>query len=302
MAAELTWLGHGTWSIAAGGHHVLLDPFLDDSPVASVKADEVEADFILVSHGHFDHTADVEKIAKRTGATVIACFEICEWFRAKGIENVPPGRVLLIANHAGQIPIDAAMVGTAMILEGEPPRAVRAMGEFWLPQLPWINIFLHRVGGVVGTPKNCVDLLNNEEAVEVFPEGVRGVSKLIKDRYKLARFGLGFMRLALQTNTPIVPVGIVGSEEQAPSLANIKPLARLLNMPAFPITPTWPFLGPLGLIPLPARYYIHFGKPMVFEGDPDDEDHHIESKVDKVKTQIARLINAGKRQRKSIFL
>ena len=88
MAAELTWLGHGTWSIASGEHHVLLDPFLDDSPVAPVKADEVEADFILVSHGHFDHTADVEKIAKRTGATVIACFEICEWFRGKGIENV----------------------------------------------------------------------------------------------------------------------------------------------------------------------------------------------------------------------
>lgn len=226
------------------------------------------------------------------------------WFRAqtKGIENVPPGRVLLIANHAGQIPIDAAMVATAMILEGEPPRAVRAMGEFWLPRLPWFNIFMHRVGGVVGAPKNCVDLLNNEEAVEVFPEGVRGVSKLFKDRYKLARFGLGFMRLALQTNTPIVPVGIVGSEEQAPSLANIRPLARLLNMPAFPITPTWPFLGPLGLIPLPSRYYIHFGKPMVFEGDPDDEDHHIQAKVDQVKTQIVRLINAGKRQRKSIFL
>ena len=88
MPTELTWLGHGSWSIAAGGHHVLLDPFLDDSPVAPLKADEVEADFILVSHGHFDHTADVEKIAKRTGATVIACFEICEWFQGKGVENV----------------------------------------------------------------------------------------------------------------------------------------------------------------------------------------------------------------------
>jgi 1-acyl-sn-glycerol-3-phosphate acyltransferase len=226
------------------------------------------------------------------------------WFRArtKGIENVPAGRVLLIANHAGQIPIDAAMVAAAMILEGEPPRAVRAMGEYWLPRLPWFNVFMHRVGGVVGTPKNCLDLLNNGEAVEVFPEGVRGVSKLFKDRYKLARFGLGFMRLALQTKTPIVPVGIVGSEEQAPSLANIKPLARLLGMPAFPITPTWPFLGPLGLIPFPSRYYIHFGKPMVFEGDPDDEDHHIQAQVDRVKTQIARLIKAGKRRRKSIFL
>lgn len=88
MATELTWLGHGTWSIATEGHSVLLDPFLDDSPVAPVKADDVAADFILVSHGHFDHVADVEKIAKRTGALVIGCFEVCEWFRVKGIENV----------------------------------------------------------------------------------------------------------------------------------------------------------------------------------------------------------------------
>jgi L-ascorbate metabolism protein UlaG (beta-lactamase superfamily) len=88
MATELTWLGHGTWSIATGEHNVLLDPFLDDSPVAPVKADDVAADFILVSHGHFDHVADVEKIAKRTGALVIACFEVCEWFRDKGIENL----------------------------------------------------------------------------------------------------------------------------------------------------------------------------------------------------------------------
>jgi len=116
MATELTWLGHGTWSIATGGHHVLLDPFLDDSPVAPVKADEVKADFILVSHGHFDHTADVEKIARRTGATVVGCFEICEWFRAKGIDRVHPMNIgggcafpfgwvkMTIAHHSSMLP------------------------------------------------------------------------------------------------------------------------------------------------------------------------------------------------------
>lgn len=225
------------------------------------------------------------------------------WFRVKtrGIGNLPRRRVLIVGNHAGQIAIDAAMVGTAMILEGEPPRIARGMGEFWLPRLPWFNIFLHRIGGVVGTPKNCVDLLEKEEAVTVFPEGVRGVNKLYKDRYKLERFGLGFMRLALQTNTPIVPVGIVGSEEQAPSIANIKPLAKLLRMPAFPITPTWPLLGPLGLVPLPARYSIEFGKPMSFEGDPDDEDAVVQEKVDQVKDQIAELIEDGLQRRKSVY-
>ena len=226
------------------------------------------------------------------------------WFRVrtKGIENVPPGRVLLVGNHAGQIALDAVMMGTALVLEGEPPRVPRGMGEFWLPRLPWFNIFMHRVGGVVGTPKNCVDLLHHEEAVTVFPEGVRGMNKLWKDRYKLQHFGLGFMRLALQTTTPIVPIAIVGSEEQAPAIANLKPLARLLRMPAFPITLTWPWLGPLGLIPLPARYAITFGKPMRFAGDPDDEDEVIHKKVGEVKAEIARMIEEGRRRRKSIFL
>jgi len=226
------------------------------------------------------------------------------WFRVrtKGIKNVPPGRVLLVGNHAGQIALDAVMMGTALVLEGEPPRVPRGMGEFWLPRLPWFNIFMHRVGGVVGTPKNCVDLLHHEEAVTVFPEGVRGMNKLWKDRYKLQHFGLGFMRLALQTTTPIVPIAIVGSEEQAPAIANLKPLARLLRMPAFPITLTWPWLGPLGLIPLPARYAITFGKPMRFAGDPDDEDEVIHKKVGEVKAEIARMIEEGRRRRKSIFL
>lgn len=124
MATTLTWLGHGSWSIAARGHRLLLDPFLDDSPVAPTKADGIEADFILVSHGHFDHTADVEKIAKRTGATVISNFEICEWFAAKGVAEThamnlgggfdfPFGRVkMTIAHHTSMLP-DGACGGAA---------------------------------------------------------------------------------------------------------------------------------------------------------------------------------------------
>jgi 1-acyl-sn-glycerol-3-phosphate acyltransferase len=226
------------------------------------------------------------------------------WFRVrtKGIENVPPGRVLLVGNHAGQVAIDGAMLGVAMILEAEPPRVPRGMGEFWLPRLPWFNVFMHRIGSVVGTPKNCVDLLRNEEAVTVFPEGVRGMNKLWKDRYRLQRFGLGFMRLALETQTPIVPIAIVGSEEQAPAIANLRPLAKLLRMPAFPITLTWPWLGPFGLIPFPVRYHIEFARPMRFAGDPDEEDEVIEGKVDEVKGKIARMTEQGRRGRKNIFL
>ncbi len=116
MAAELTWLGHGCWSVTTGSHRILLDPFLDDSPTAPVKANQVEADFILLSHGHYDHVADAVKIAKRTGALVIANFEICEWLAAQGVENThamnigggvnqPFGRVkMTIAHHSSKLP------------------------------------------------------------------------------------------------------------------------------------------------------------------------------------------------------
>jgi 1-acyl-sn-glycerol-3-phosphate acyltransferase len=141
-----------------------------------------------------------------------------KWFRVEthGIENVPDGRVLVIGNHAGQIALDAAMIGTATVLEREPPRILRAMGEYWLPTVPFVNLLMTRTGSVVGTPKNCIDLLNQEEAVMAFPEGIRGMNKLFSERYRLQRFGFGFMRLALATRTPIVPVAVVGSEEQAP--------------------------------------------------------------------------------------
>ncbi len=225
------------------------------------------------------------------------------WFRVEthGIDNLPDGRVLVIGNHAGQIALDAAMIGTATILEREPPRILRAMGEYWLPTVPFVNLLMTRTGSVVGTPKNCIDLLKHEEAVIAFPEGIRGMNKLFSERYRLQRFGFGFMRLALATRTPIVPVAVVGSEEQAPAIANLKGLAQLLGLPAFPITLTFPLLGPLGLIPLPSKYRIYFGKPLRFEGNPDDEDAVIEKKVGKVVDTIQGMLDRGLRERAGIF-
>jgi 1-acyl-sn-glycerol-3-phosphate acyltransferase len=225
------------------------------------------------------------------------------WFRVQvhGIERIPPGRVLLISNHAGQIALDAAMIGISTFLDNEPPRVVRGMGEYWLPTVPWINELMVRSGSVVGTRKNCIDLLANEEAVIAFPEGVRGMNKLIWERYQLQEFGHGFMRLALETGAPIVPIAVVGSEEQAPGIANLRPLARLLRMPAFPITLTFPALGPLGLVPLPVKYHIYFGEPMSFDGNPSDEDEVIAEKVEQVKAQIATMLTQGLAQRRSLF-
>jgi 1-acyl-sn-glycerol-3-phosphate acyltransferase len=225
------------------------------------------------------------------------------WFRAEvhGIENIPAGRALLISNHAGQIALDAAMIGTGMVLDAEPPRIIRGMGEYWLPTVPWVNIMMVRTGSVVGTRKNCLDLLERGELVIAFPEGVRGMNKLIWERYQLQEFGMGFMRLALESRTPIVPIAVVGSEEQAPAIANLRGLGRLLGMPAFPITLTFPWLGLLGMLPLPTKYRIYFGEPMEFSGNPNDDDDVIAEKVEQVKARIATMLADGLASRRSVF-
>jgi 1-acyl-sn-glycerol-3-phosphate acyltransferase len=219
----------------------------------------------------------------------------------RGAQHVPEGRVLLIANHAGQLPFDAAMLGVAMLLEAEPPRLARGLGEYWIPQLPFVSELATRGGNLVGTPENFRALIDAEECVMVFPEGVRGMNKPFRERYRLQRFGTGFVRLALETRTPIVPVGIVGSEEQQPGLYDLKPLAKLLGMPAFPITPTFPWLGPLGILPMPVKYRIEIGEPIRFEGDPNEGDAAIDARVATVKIAIDKLLEAGRRERKGIF-
>ncbi len=217
------------------------------------------------------------------------------------IDRMPPGRVLVIANHAGQLPFDAMMLQTALLLEAEPPRIARGMGEYWIPQLPLVSFAAARSGALVGTPHNCAQMLHHGECVAVFPEGVRGMNKLFRDRYQLQRFGTGFMRLALETHTPIVPVGIVGSEEQQPGFANLSGVARLLGMPAFPLTLGFPWLGPLGMMPLPVKYRIYFGEPIYFDGDADEEDAAIQQRVDVVKQQITAMLEHGVAERAGVF-
>lgn len=214
-----------------------------------------------------------------------------------GLENVPAdGRMLLVGNHSGQIPLDAAMIEVALLVEKDPPRVVRALVEKWVATLPFVSSFYARIGQIVGTPENCRRLLAADEALLVFPEGVRGLNKPFSERYRLRPFGLGFMRLALEAGAPIVPVGVVGAEEQAPALFDLKPLARLLGMPAFPITPTGvPF-------PLPTRYHLWFGEPMRFTGSADDDDAELERKVAEVQGAVQALLDRGVAERTSVFL
>jgi 1-acyl-sn-glycerol-3-phosphate acyltransferase len=272
----------------------------------SVLRDELEERLAAVPTTLNEYGLDPFGFDPRYAAPFLlpAAFFYRYWFRveADGAEQVPAGRVLLIANHAGNtFAYDGAMLGMAMLLEGRPPRIVRGMAEYYLPTIPFFSTFMHRMGSVVGTPENCVQLLERGECIMVFPEGERGFVKTYAQRYRLQRFGLGFLRLALETDTPIVPVGIVGSEEQSPGLLRSRWLGRLIGAPVAPVTWTFPWLGPAGMLPLPVKFRLRFGAPLRFEGDPSEEDTEIERKVDVVKDAIRGLIAEGLEARRGWF-
>lgn len=222
-----------------------------------------------------------------------------DYFRVEtaGIERIPQGRVLLIANHGGQIAFDGFIIGAAVLLESEPPRVVRGMVERWFPRIPFISTLFMRCGQMVGDERNCRDLLEDDQCVLVFPEGVRGSGKLYSERYRLQRFGTGFVRLALETKTPIVPVAVIGCEETYPAVHNLKAAAALLGAPYFPITPFFPLLGPLGALPLPTKVTIRFGEPLRFEEDADAPDAVIDRLVDEVRSRLEAEIRTGLEKR-----
>lgn len=211
---------------------------------------------------------------------------------AHGIENIPArGPVLLIANHSGQLPLDGVLIGGAMAMKTDGPRAPRAMIERFFPTVPWLGGVLTGIGAVIGDPLNCIKMLEQGEAIIVFPEGVRGSGKLYRHRYQLQRFGNGFMHMAMQTGATIVPVGVVGCEETMPSLANLSPLAKLLGLPYVPVSP---------LLPLPARVYLNFGEAMCFDKTASGEEA-VTARVELVKDKIRELIDRGLAERKSVF-
>jgi len=212
--------------------------------------------------------------------------------QTRGTHFIPSqGRVIFVGNHGGQIPVDGLLVASAVALEADPPRILRSMVERWVPTLPFVSLFMARCGQILGDPANSRRLLEQEEAILVFPEGIKGISKTWRDRYRLQDFGGGFMRLALETKAPIVPVAITGLEEAVPALHNSRFLAKLFGTPSFPITPTFPWLLPFGILPYPLKIHVDFGEPMRFRGHPDEEDEVIDRKVDKVKDAIQGMLD-----------
>jgi 1-acyl-sn-glycerol-3-phosphate acyltransferase len=182
----------------------------------------------------------------------------------EGIDNVPArGRALLVANHAGIVPYDGAMIRTAILAEHPQPRHARMLVVDWAFAMPFTNMLLIKTGNVLAHPDNATTLLERDELVGVFPEGVKGAAKRYRDRYQVRRLGRGgFVQVALRTGSPIIPVAVVGSEEIHPVMFDLQPVATLLGLPTIPITPTFPWLGLAGLIPLPSKWFIAFGKPI----------------------------------------
>ncbi|MDQ5895372.1 MAG: Acyltransferase family protein [Actinomycetota bacterium] len=232
------------------------------------------------------------------------------WWRVQveGAANVPGhGRALLVANHSGAIfPFDATMIATAIQKEHPLPRWVRAMVLNWAFDLPFVSYLLRRLGGVAANPANLGRLLEEDQPVMVFPEGQKGFGKSFADRYRLERFGRGgFVEVALEAGAPIVPVAVVGAEEIYPKLGESKPLARVLGSPYVPITPTFPWLGPLGLLPLPSRWRIEFLEPIDLSGygPGSSEDKSLVFDLsEQVREQIQEALYRGLVKRGPAFL
>ena len=225
---------------------------------------------------------------------------------SKGHEHVPAsGRLIVAPNHSGMLPFDAVMVATDLLNAEKNPRAMRGIVDDFAWKLPYVNVFLARSGQIAGARRNFEELLKADEMVAVFPEGTKGTGKLYRDRYKLERFRVGFMELALTHQVPLVPTAIIGAEEQAPILFKVKWLAKLMSIPYVPITPTFPLLGPLGAMPYPVKYHISYGEPQHYyrEYGPDAVHHPdvMRRLVDEYQEIVQDMVSDGLRDRKGVF-
>ncbi len=230
------------------------------------------------------------------------------WFRVevRGIENIPDaGGALVVANHSGAIALDSVMTSVAVHDEHPQHRFLRMLGADLVFQTPFLGELARKGGATLAGNQDAERLLSGGELVGVWPEGFKGIGKPFSDRYKLQRFGRGgFVSAALKTRTPIVPCSIVGAEEIYPILGNMPTMARLLGLPYAPITPTFPWLGPLGLIPLPSKWLIEFGAPVPTDGygaGAAEDPMLVFDITDQVRQTIQQTLYALLVQRRSVF-
>ena len=226
--------------------------------------------------------------------------------QTEGIENVPSeGRAVVVGNHSGSIPIDGLMLRTALRTDHPARRDLRWLAEDFLFYLPFAGVFMNRAGAVRACQENAERLLLRDNLIAVFPEGVQGIRKLFRDRYRLQRFGRGgYIRLCLRTRAPLIPCAIIGGEEASPLLYRFDALADLLRIPYLPVTPTFPALGALGLVPAPTKWRIKFGEPIPFDNygpEAADDDLLVGRLSERVRTTIQSMLENGLQKRRSVW-
>jgi len=288
----------------------------DSSPPAQIDAGEPPAsDFISRKWGRsalrsrseeFDDFGLDPSFEQRVKPVVEFLYR--SYFRTsvEGIDNVPAeGRCIVVANHSGAVPLDGLMLRAALRIEHKQRRDLRWLAEDFVYYLPFAGVFMNRVGAVRACPENAERLLEKESIVGVFPEGVHGIKKLFQERYRLQRFGRGgYIRLCLRMRAPIVPCAIIGAEESSPLLYRLEGLTELLGLPYFPITPTFPFLGPAGLLPAPTKWRMRFGEPINLDnyGPEAADDHVLVGRLsERVRSSIQAMLDSGLRERRSVW-
>ncbi|MFC6344337.1 lysophospholipid acyltransferase family protein, partial [Nocardioides hankookensis] len=229
-----------------------------------------------------------------------------KWFRieVRGIENIPTdGGALVVSNHSGTVPVDGLM--TLVTIHDETGRFLRPLGADLVFKMPFVGSMARRSGATLACNEDAERMLNGGELVGVWPEGFKGIGKPYAERYKLQRFGRGgFVSAAVRTGVPIIPLSVVGAEEIYPLVGNLPSLARLLGVPYIPITPFFPLLGPLGLVPLPSKWLLEFGEPIrtdEFDAGAADDPMLVFNVTDQVRETIQQTLYSLLMQRQSVF-
>lgn len=217
-----------------------------------------------------------------------------------GHENIPHTSAgVVVGNHSGVLPFDGVMVSADVFRHMDPPRLVRFMVDFFVYRVPFIGTLFRSLGQVPGTRRNFDGLIEEGHLVGIFPEGADALGKPADDRYELFPFSHGHVELAARHGAPVIPFGVVGAEEQQTVITNLQPLARALNLPFVPVTRTFPWFGPAGLLPKPVRYFIHYGEPLMIDPAVLESIDVRAREVERVRDAVREQIHQGLEARRN---
>ncbi len=271
------------------------DQLWGPSPEDDAKIKEVFEVLRVKYQNYHDPWGFNLELCEKTLRTLLPVYRRYFKVRVFGAEHVADTPYIAVSNHTGQIPLDGMLITMAFLLDVQPPRVLRAMVERFMAQLPFLGDFAAQTGSILGDRINCQYLLERNESILVFPEGVRGVSKNTTQFYKVQNFTQGFYRIALQRHTPILPIAVVGAEEMFPFVWHIKTLAKLLKVPALPLS--------ANTFPLPSPIDIHIGKPIEVPADlsPEAPEKDIKEQVLRVEGQVKKILAVGLKHRRPFF-